>query len=171
MKIIASPAHCKALLEARKITSNAAKKAERRRIFAAIRREHNIAGRFGVRNVSNVLSLNYGVLYDLATKANFDDGKVAAPVATPKPTSVIPVKQVAVPPVAKAAVKAVATPVTAKPVVVKAAIKSNDHSPVRTATHSIEVRATINGVRRRLGFASTAEARQRIIANEIANCS
>lgn len=161
MKIKASPTQCAALYDARTKTN---KKALKKTIFSQIRSANGLQGtaKLGIRNITNPDSENYGVLYDKRTKVDLNDGRpdpvverpkaVQAPKTIPntaKVTTVVPAKK--------------ATVVASKPTA-KASKAIPDHSPVRTDTHPVEVRATIDSVRRRLGFAKDEAAKARIIA-------
>ena len=124
--------------------------------------------KIGIRNINLPGNDTYGVIYDKRTKVDLDDGRsdpTPVVVATPK---------VATTPVAKAApTKKVAKPV-AKPVTSKAPAKAapvadkakgiTGVSPTRTDKHTIEIRTTINGVRKRLGFASSQKTKEAAIA-------
>ena len=161
MKIKATPTQCAALYDARTKTN---KKALKKQVFNQIRSANGLQGtaKLGIRNIINPDNENYGVLYDKRTKVDLNDGRpdpvverpkaVQAPKTIPNTatvTTVAPVKK--------------ATVVAPKPAV-KASKTIPDHSPVRTEHHTIEVRATIDNVRRRLGFAKDEAAKARIIA-------
>lgn len=161
MKIKATPTQCAALYDARTKTN---KKALKKTIFSQIRSANGLQGtaKLGIRNITNPDSENYGVLYDKRTKVDLNDGRpdpvverpkaVEAPKPAPntaKVTTVAPVKKAAV-----AAPKPAAKTSKGIP----------DHCSVRTAHHQIEVRATIDGIRCRLGFAKDEAAKARIIA-------
>ena len=165
MKIKATPTQCAALYDARTKTN---KKALKKTVFSQIRSANGLQGtaKLGIRNITNPDSENYGVLYDKRTKVDLNDGRpdpvVERPkaVETPKPAPNT-AKVTTVAPVKKAAV---AAPKTAAKAPIKASPKIPDHSPVRTYSHQYEVRVTIDGVRKRLGFAKDEAAKARIIA-------
>lgn len=161
MKIKATPTQCAALYDAR---TKPNKKALKKTIFSQIRSANGLQGtaKLGIRNIINPDSESYGVLYDKRTKVDLNDGRpdpvVERPkaVEAPKPvlntatvTTVVPAKK---------------APVVASKPVAKASKAIPDHSPVRTEHHQIEVRATIDGVRKRLGFARDEKAKALIIA-------
>lgn len=161
MKIKATPTQCVAIYNARTKTN---KKALKKQVFNQIRSANGLQGtaKLGIRNITNPDNENYGVLYDKRTKVDLNDGRpdpvaerpkaVQVPKTVPntaKVTTVVPAKKAPV-----AAPKPAAKPSKVIP----------DHSPVRTDTHPVEVRATIDGVRRRLGFAKDEAAKARIIA-------
>lgn len=153
MRIKATPEQCQKLHKANML-SESQRKSAKKAVYTEIRKTLGLSkSRIGVRVVSNPDSPNYGVLYDVNTKINFDDGRtdlpVKAPVAAPTPAPVV---------VAKPAVKAAPKPSA------KVASSVPGMSPVRTAKHTIEVRTTINGVRKRLGFASSEKAKAAAIA-------
>ena len=160
MKIKATPTQCVAIYNARTAPN---KKALKKIVFNQIRSANGLQGtaKLGIRNIINPDNENYGVLYDKRTKVDLNDGRpdpvverpkaVQAPKTVPNTatvTTVTPVKKAPV-----AAPKPAAKPSKATP----------DHSPVRTDTHPVEVRATIDGIRRRLGFAKDEAAKARII--------
>ena len=162
MKIKATSTQCAALYDARTKTN---KKALKKTIFSQIRSANGLQGtaKVGIRNITNPDSENYGVLYDKRTKVDLNDGRpdpvVERPKAveaskpvpnTAKVTTVVPVKKAPV--------------VAPKPAAKASTSKIPDHCSVRTAHHQIEVRATIDGIRRRLGFAKDEAAKARIIA-------
>lgn len=161
MKIKVTPVQCAALYDARTKTN---KKALKKAIFSQIRSANGLQGtaKLGIHNIINPDNENYGVLYDKRTKIDLNDGRpdpvverpkaVQAPKTVPNTatvTTVAPVKK--------------ATVVASKPAA-KASKTISDHSPVRTENHTIEVRASIDGVRKRLGFAKDEAAKARIIA-------
>ena len=160
MKIKATPTQCAALYDARTKTN---KKALKKAVFNQIRSANGLQGtaKLGIRNITNPDSENYGVLYDKRTKVDLNDGRpdpvverpkaVQAPKAVPNTATVTTVA-----PAKKA-------PVVVSNSTAKASKAIPDHSPVRTDTHPVEVRATIDGVRRRLGFAKDEAAKARII--------
>lgn len=161
MKIKATPTQCAALYDARTKTN---KKALKKTVFNQIRSANGLQGtaKLGIRNITNPDSENYGVLYDKRTKVDLNDGRpdpvVERPKAVQAPKTVPNTATVTtVAPAKKAPV--VVSNSTAKP-----STKIPDHSPVRTDTHPVEVRATIDGIRRRLGFAKDEAAKARIIA-------
>lgn len=162
MKIKATPTQCAALYDARTKTN---KKALKKTIFSQIRSANGLQGtaKLGIRNITNPDSENYGVLYDKRTKVDLNDGRpdpvverpkaVEAPKPAPntaKVTTVAPVKKAPV--------------VAPKPAAKASTSKIPNHSPVRTEHHQIEVRVTIDGVRKRLGFAKDEKAKALIIA-------
>ena len=161
MKIKATPTQCVAIYNARTAPN---KKALKKQVFNQIRSANGLQGtaKLGIRNIINPDNENYGVLYDKRTKVDLNDGRpdpvverpkaVQAPKTVPNTaavTTVAPVKKV---------------PVAAPKPTAKASKAIPDHSPVRTDTHPVEVRATIDGIRRRLGFAKDEAAKARIIA-------
>ena len=161
MKIKATPTQCAALYDARTKTN---KKALKKQVFNQIRSANGLQGtaKLGIRNIINPDNENYGVLYDKRTKVDLNDGRpdpvVERPKAVQAPKTVPNTATVTtVAPAKKAPV------VPSKPTA-KASKAIPDHSPVRTDTHPVEVRATIDGVRRRLGFAKDEAAKARIIA-------
>ena len=161
MKIKATPTQCAALYDARTKTN---KKALKKTVFNQIRSANGLQGtaKLGIRNITNPDSENYGVLYDKRTKIDLNDGRPDPVVERPKavqPPKTLPntATVTSVTPVEKA-------PVVASKPVAKASKAIPDHSPVRTDTHPVEVRATIDGIRRRLGFAKDEAAKARIIA-------
>ena len=165
MKIKATPTQCAALYDARTKTN---KKALKKTVFNQIRSANGLQGtaKLGIRNIINPDNENYGVLYDKRTKVDLNDGRPDPVAERPKavePSKTVPntAKVTTITPVNKAPVVA-PKPVAKAPV--KVASKIPDHSPVRTEHHTIEVRATIDNVRRRLGFAKDEAAKARIIA-------
>ena len=161
MKIKATSTQCAALYDARTKTN---KKALKQTVFNQIRSANGLQGtaKLGIRNITNPDNENYGVLYDKRTKIDLNDGRPDPVVERPKAVQA----PKTVPNTAKVTT---AAPVKKAPVVApKPAAKPSkaipDHSPVRTDTHPVEVRATIDGVRRRLGFAKDEAAKARIIA-------
>ena len=161
MKIKATPTQCAALYDARTKTN---KKALKKTIFSQIRSANGLQGtaKLGIRNIINPDNENYGVLYDKRTKVDLNDGRpdpvVERPKAVQAPKTVPNTATVTTVTPAKKAPVAAPTPAT------KASKAISDHSPVRTEHHQIEVRATIDGVRRRLGFAKDEKAKALIIA-------
>ena len=161
MKIKATPTQCVAIYNARTAPN---KKALKKQVFNQIRSANGLQGtaKLGIRNIINPDNENYGVLYDKRTKVDLNDGRpdpvverpkaVQAPKTAPNTATVTTVT-----PAKKA-------PVVAPKPTAKASKAIPDHSPVRTDTHPVEVRATIDGVRRRLGFAKDEAAKARIIA-------
>lgn len=161
MKIKATPTQCVAIYNARTAPN---KKALKKQVFNQIRSANGLQGtaKLGIRNIINPDNENYGVLYDKRTKVDLNDGRpdpvVERPKAVQAPKTVPNTATVTtVTPVKKA-------PVVASKPAFKPSTKISDHSPVRTENHTIEVRATIDGVRRRLGFAKDEAAKARIIA-------
>lgn len=161
MKIKATPTQCVAIYNARTAPN---KKALKKQVFNQIRSANGLQGtaKLGIRNIINPDNENYGVLYDKRTKVDLNDGRPDPVVERPK--VVEPLKTV--PNTAKVTTitSAKKAPVAAPKPATKASTKIPDHSPVRTDTHPVEVRATIDGVRRRLGFAKDEAAKARIIA-------
>lgn len=149
MKIKATPQQCERLYAARsKIDRKAIKKA----IFNEIKRDYGLStAKLGVRNITDPTNPMYGVLYTVTNKTDLDDGRTAPVKTASKPVS-----------------KAVATPVSkpaVKPVqAVKSIVGMPGISPVKTAKHQIEVRTTIDGVRKRFGYASSEKAKTTAIA-------
>ena len=163
MKIKATPTQCVVIYNARTAPN---KKALKKQVFNQIRSANGLQGTacLGIRNITNPDNDTYGVLYDKRTKIDLNDGRpdpvIERPKAVEPPKSVPNTATVStVAPVKKA-------PVVASKPVAKAPTKSSipDVSPVRTANHQIEVRTTIDGVRRRLGFAKDEAAKIRVIA-------
>ena len=161
MKIKATPTQCVAIYNARTAPN---KKALKKQVFNQIRSANGLQGtaKLGIRNIINPDNENYGVLYDKRTKVDLNDGRPDPVVERPK--AVQPPKTVP-----NTATVTTVTPVKKTPVVAsKPAAKPSkvipNHSPVRTENHTIEVRATIDGVRRRLGFAKDEAAKALIIA-------
>ena len=161
MKIKATPTQCAALYDAR---TKPNKKALKKQVFNQIRSANGLQGtaKLGIRNIINPDNENYGVLYDKRTKVDLNDGRPDPVVERPKvvetPKTVPNTAKVTTITSTKKAPVAAPTPAT------KASTKIPDHSPVRTVNHTIEVRATIDSVRRRLGFAKDEAAKARIIA-------
>lgn len=161
MKIKATPTQCVAIYNARTAPN---KKALKKQVFNQIRSANGLQGtaKLGIRNITNPDSEKYGVLYDKRTKVDLNDGRPDPVVERPKAVEAhkpVPntAKVTTVAPVKKA-------PVVAPKPAAKASKAIPDHSPVRTDTHQIEVRVTIDGIRRRLGFAKDEAAKARIIA-------
>ena len=161
MKIKATPTQCVAIYNARTAPN---KKALKKQVFNQIRSANGLQGtaKLGIRNIINPDNENYGVLYDKRTKVDLNDGRpdpvVERPKAVQAPKTVPNTATVTTVTPAKKA------PVVAPKPTAKASKAIPDHSPVRTDTHPVEVRATIDGVRRRLGFAKDEAAKARIIA-------
>ena len=160
MKIKATPTQCVAIYNARTAPN---KKALKKQVFNQIRSANGLQGtaKLGIRNIINPDNENYGVLYDKRTKVDLNDGRpdpvVERPKAVQAPKTVPNTATVTTVTPAKKA------PVVAPKPTAKASKAIPDHSPVRTDTHPVEVRATIDGVRRRLGFAKDEAAKARII--------
>lgn len=154
MKIKATPQQCEKLYAARSY-STTQRKAIKREVFQAIKREKGLSNiKLGIRSIVDPFSANYGVLYDKRSRVDLDDGRTETPVKAPtvvaKATAPVP---------AKTPVKQASKPVTkAQP------ITTPGMSPVKTAKHTIEVRVTINGVRKRFGYASSVKAKEAFIA-------
>lgn len=161
MKIKATPTQCAALYDARTKTN---KKALKKAVFNQIRSANGLQGtaKLGIRNITNPDNENYGVLYDKRTKVDLNDGRPDPVVERPK--VVEPPKTVPNTATVTTVAPAKKAPVVAPKPATKASKAIPDHSPVRTDTHPVEVRATIDGVRRRLGFAKDEAAKARIIA-------
>jgi hypothetical protein len=171
MKIKIDPKHCEKLYAARTLAT-AQRKAAKREVFSAIKREHGLSNiKLGIRSVVDPFSSKYGVLYDKRSDNDLDNG-----LTEPTPVAAKPIKPVAKPvakPIAKS-VKTVAAPVvakSAKPATTpaKPAAKAqpqvmNGISPVKTAKHTIEVRVTIDGVRKRFGYATSEKTKAAYIA-------
>ena len=159
MKIKATPTQCAALYDARTKTN---KKALKKTIFSQIRSANGLQGtaKLGIRNITNPDSENYGVLYDKRTKVDLNDGRPDPVVERPKAV------EAPKPAPNTAAVTTVATvkkaTVAAPKPVAKAPIKLG--SPVRTDKYCIEVRTTILGQRKRLGFASSQAEKEKMIS-------
>ena len=160
MKIKATPTQCAALYDARTKTN---KKALKKTVFNQIRSANGLQGtaKLGIRNITNPDNENYGVLYDKRTKIDLNDGRPDPVVERPK--VVEPPKTVPNTATVTTVAPAKKAPVVASKPDTKASKAIPDHSPVRTDTHSVEVRATIDGIRRRLGFAKDEAAKARII--------
>ena len=161
MKIKATPTQCVAIYNARTAPN---KKALKKQVFNQIRSANGLQGtaKLGIRNIINPDNENYGVLYDKRTKIDLNDGRPDPVVERPKavePSKTAP-NTATVTTVAPAKKAPVAAPKPAS----KPSKAIPDHSPVRTDTHPVEVRATIDGIRRRLGFAKDEAAKVRIIA-------
>ena len=158
MKIKATPKQCEQLYAAR-VQPN--RKDIKKTVFKAIRSTYGLStAKLGIRNISNPQSPLYGVLYNVSNKVDLDDGRpepkpvVAAPVASKtvsKPVST---------PVVKPVSKAAQTPVAAS----KSIAGVPGTSPVKTSKHQIEIRITIDGVRKRFGYASSEKAKAAAIA-------
>ena len=136
---------------------------ERRVLYREIRNEHGVPTSVRMRiAVENPNSPLYRVIRDKHSGLPLDDGRPEPAVEPAKKVTAkaAPAKKAAVKaaPAKKAAVKAA----PAK----KAAVRINKQtfSPVKTATHTVEVRATINGVRQRLGYAVSEEVKAKVIA-------
>ena len=161
MKIKATPTQCVDIYNARTAPN---KKALKKQVFNQIRSAKGLQGtaKLGIRNIINPDNENYGVLYDKRTKVDLNDGRpdpvVERPKAVQAPKTVPNTAKVTTVTPAKKA------PVVASKPAFKPSTKISDHSPVRTENHTIEVRATIDNVRRRLGFAKDEAAKARIIA-------
>lgn len=159
MKIKATPTQCAALYDARTETN---KKELKKAIFSQIRSANGLQGtaKLGVRNITNPDSENYGVLYDKRTKVDLNDGRPDPVVERPKAVE-------APKPVPNTAKATTAAPikkafVAAPKTVAKASTKLG--SPVRTDKYCIEVRTTILGQRKRLGFASSQAEKEKMIS-------
>lgn len=161
MKIKATPTQCVAIYNARTAPN---KKALKKQVFNQIRSANGLQGtaKLGIRNIINPDNENYGVLYDKRTKVDLNDGR-PDPVAE-RPKAVQAPKTVPNTATVPSVTPAKKAPVVAPKPTAKASKAIPDHSPVRTDTHPVEVRATIDGVRRRLGFAKDEAAKARIIA-------
>ena len=160
MKIKATPVQCAALYDAR---TKPNKKALKKAVFNQIRSANGLQGtaKLGIRNITNPDSENYGVLYDKRTKVDLNDGRPDPVVERPK--AVEPSKTAPNTATVTTVAPAKKAPVVAPKPVAKPSKAIPDHSPVRTEHHTIEVRATIDNVRRRLGFAKDEAAKARII--------
>ena len=159
MKIKATPTQCVAIYNARTAPN---KKALKKQVFNQIRSANGLQGtaKLGIRNITNPDNENYGVLYDKRTKVDLNDGRPDPVVERPKvvePTKTVPntSKATTAAPVKKA-------PVVASKPVSKASTKLG--SPVRTDKYCIEVRTTILGQRKRLGFASSQTEKEKMIS-------
>ena len=161
MKIKATPTQCVAIYNARTAPN---KKALKKQVFNQIRSANGLQGtaKLGIRNIINPDNENYGVLYDKRTKVDLNDGRPDPVVERPK--AVEPSKTALNTATVTTVTPAKKAPVVAPKPTAKASKAIPDHSPVRTDTHPVEVRATIDGVRRRLGFAKDEAAKARIIA-------
>lgn len=171
MKIRLTPAQCQALYAARQAPN---KKQIKKQIFAEVRRTYGLnSARLGVRNVVYADQPNYGVLYYKASKVDLDDGRpepvvqpapVAAAVATPVEASKTASKPVSAPAKATPAPAVKTAPKTAATASVNELVMGvNGTSKTRTPTCQIEMRFTINGERKRYGFASTEAAKQAVL--------
>lgn len=161
MKIKANAQQCNELYKARTASN---KKQMKKLVFNQIRSAHGLQGsaKLGVRNITNPDKDNYGVLYDKRTKVDLNDGRPEAVVSRPAMPKAVPVTKTA--PVKTTPV----TPVKAAPKPVakaapKTSIASKLGSSVRTDKYCIEVRTTILGQRKRLGFASTQKEKEKMI--------
>ena len=159
MKIKATPTQCAALYDARTKTN---KKALKKTIFSQIRSANGLQGtaKVGIRNITNPDSENYGVLYDKRTKVDLNDGRPDPVVERPKAVE-------APKPAPNTAKVTTAAPVKKAPVAApKPAAKAPTKlgSPVRTDKYCIEVRTTILGQRKRLGFASSQSEKEKMIS-------
>lgn len=159
MKIKATPTQCVAIYNARTAPN---KKALKKQVFNQIRSANGLQGtaKLGIRNIINPDNENYGVLYDKRTKVDLNDGRpdpvVERPKAVQAPKTVPNTATVTtVTPVKKA-------PVVASKPTAKASAKLG--SPVRTDKYCIEVRTTILGQRKRLGFASSQTEKEKMIS-------
>ena len=159
MKIKATPTQCVAIYNARTAPN---KKALKKQVFNQIRSANGLQGtaKLGIRNIINPDNENYGVLYDKRTKVDLNDGRpdpvVERPKAVQAPKTALNTATVTtVTPVKKAPV--VASKPTAKP-------SKKLGSPVRTDKYCIEVRTTILGQRKRLGFASSQAEKEKMIS-------
>lgn len=171
MKIKATTAQCNQLYTAR---NSSDKKRIKKSVFTAIRNANGLQGsaKLGVRNITNPDKDNFGVLYDKRTRVDLNDGRPEPTVSRPavsKPTSTVAkpvVKTTAV--TAKPAAKTASKPasVAAKKPIAKPTAKSSTKlgSPVRTDKYCIEVRTTILGQRKRLGFASSQTEKEKMIS-------
>lgn len=161
MKIKATTAQCNQLYTAR---NSPDKKRIKKSVFTAIRNANGLQGsaKLGIRNITNPDKDTFGVLYDKRTRVDLNDGRPEPTVSRPavsKPTSTVAkpvVKTTAV--TAKPAAKTASKPAS------KAFVAIPGVSPTRTSKHQIEIRTTINGVRTRLGFASSEKAKAAAIA-------
>lgn len=161
MKIKATPTQCNQLYMAR---TSSDKKHIKKSVFTAIRSANGLQGsaKLGIRNITNPDKDNFGVIYDKRTRVDLNDGRpepaVSRPTVTkPTVTDAKPVVK-AVAPTTKPAAKQASKPVSKAPVAIPGV------SPTRTSKHQIEIRTTINGVRTRLGFASSEKAKAAAIA-------
>ena len=178
------------LLNARKM-NRSARLAVKKRVFAQIHKDHNLPKsqkiKLFIENPSNKL---YCVIRDKRTGTPLDNGLPEAALTTgtapkgvgvKKPAVQAPVKKAPVKkaPAKKVAVKAAAKKAPVKKVAVKAPVKAAAKkapaklvkkaekpafSKTRTDKCNIEVRASIAGVRTRLGWASTEAMKERVIA-------
>lgn len=159
MKIKATPTQCVAIYNARTAPN---KKALKKQVFNQIRSANGLQGtaKLGIRNIINPNNENYGVLYDKRTKVDLNDGRPDPVVERPK--------AVQAPKTApNTATVTTVTPVKKAPVVAsKPAFKPSTKlgSPVRTDKYCIEVRTTILGQRKRLGFASSQAEKEKMIS-------
>ena len=157
MQIKLGSNYCSALYSARGLPEKS-RKAEKKTIFSKIKADYGLSNIIlGIRNITDPTSPKYGVLYDKRSKVDLDDGK-KAPIVQPKEEAVVPevtkVKET--------------TPVQVKPAPVKEVKTKGDDgknfSPTKTKQHTVEIRTTINGVRKRYGFTTTVEERDKYIA-------
>jgi hypothetical protein len=177
MKMFITEQQAQALLNARKLSTQA-RKAEKKRIIAEVKRQHGIPSVtklvFFIENPENPL---YRVIRDKRSKQPLDNGvpdavkpvvKAKSPVTAKAPAKkAAPVKVVAKAPAkvaAKAETKKAPAKVAAKKSVPAKATQKPLGSPVRTAQHTVEVRTTLEGVRVRLGYAKNEAEKQKMIA-------
>ena len=164
-KIRATAAQCEALYNARELGAYQ-RKTTKKSIFMAIRKDHGLQGaaKLGIRSIIDITNPDrYGVLYDKRSGRDLDNGipdPVKKPVEAPV-AKTVPTPQVK----AKAPPTPVKTPAKAPAKVApKVAATVPGSSPVKTAKCQLEVRTTHNGVRVRLGYASSEKAKQAMIA-------
>lgn len=156
MKIKATAQQCEQLYNAR---TSPNRKALKKNVFKAIKSQYGLSSaKLGVRNITNPDSPMYGVLYNTSNKTDLDDGK-------PMPVKVAPVAtKTATTPVSKPVAKVVSKPVVKPVAAVKSIVGMPGISPVKTAKHQIEIRLTIDGARKRFGYASSEKAKAAAIA-------
>lgn len=138
----------------------------RRALYREIRNDHglptSIRMRIAVENPNNPM---YRVIRDKHSGLPLDDGRTEPTPAVKATSEKKPaIKATSEKKPAKAAPartgKAVPSPAKTTPV----RINKQTFSPTKTATHTVEVRTTINGVRQRLGYAVSEEVKAKVIA-------
>lgn len=177
-QMLITEAQAQALLKNRSNTYN--RKADKKRIFAEIRKDHGIPSgtkiKFFIESPDNPL---YRVIRNKHTGLPLDNGipdkvetpkplvQATSPATQPpkaKPVKVAPTKKAA--PAKKVAAKAPAkAPAKKAAPAKKVAAKAPAKAPAKVASgYPKDVRITVNGVRVRLGKAADAAAEKRLIA-------
>jgi hypothetical protein len=163
MKMFITEQQAQALLAARKLSAYG-RKAEKKKIFSAIKTEHGIPRStkivLCIENPANEL---YRVIRDKRSRLPLDNGvqeAAKAPVVAQSPAAKAAAKK-AVP--AKAAAKAAAKAVTKKAVPAKVPAKA---VPAKASTtgYPKDVRISVGGTRVRLGKAKDAAHEKKLIA-------